>query len=177
MSRHQRVMLHSGKGVARIAERVAEEAVAGLASRSAVGQFLRYVLVGLINTTVDFGILNLEILLTGIHQGAWLVLFNTVSFTCALVNSYFLNRSWTFRSERGGSILFAQFVLVSVGGLLINDGGIYLLTTISHPWIGTSPVLHVDEAKIATVVVSWAWNFFLYRLWVFRAHESSPMQA
>ncbi len=163
--------------MARIAERMADDVIPDRAHGRVFGQFIRYVMVGLVNTAVDFGVLNLEIVLTGIHQGAWLVLFNTVSFTCALVNSYFLNRSFTFRSDRGGGILFVQFMLVSLGGLVINDGGIYLLTTISHPWIGTSPVLHVDEAKVATVAVSWAWNFFLYRLWVFRAHEAPRVHA
>src|SRR3990167_6836118 len=60
-------------------------------------QIIKFGIVGVINTIIDFGLLNL---LVAIFD--WAVLWaNTVSFSVAVLNSFFFNKYWisTFRSS------------------------------------------------------------------------------
>lgn len=126
------------------------------------GQIVRFGVVGVINTFVDFAILNLLY-----HVVGWpLLVSNTISVSVAIVNSFLWNRYWTFSTRRSG-VWHQQalaFLLVSLTGLLINDAGIWLLNTI---WGGSS-VLAINLQKAGASIISLVWNFIGYRLLAFR---------
>ena len=71
-------------------------------------QVVRFVEVGILNTAIDFGILNLLIWATGITGGMSIAPLNAVSFLCATTNSYFWNRTWTFEKKEGAEILVME---------------------------------------------------------------------
>lgn len=138
-----------------------------------IRQFSKFVAVGLLNTGIDFAILNVLTLLTGITSGAGLVLLNTFSFTAATTNSYFLNKNWTFRdtARNAEEKKFLQFIAISLVGAVINGGTVFLITTYARPAfdsLGLGDQLWVNIAKVFATGVSLVWNFLGYKFFVFK---------
>lgn len=70
-------------------------------SRKTWGQFWRFFLIGLMNVFIDLAVLNLLILITGVGRtGVWFTVFKAISFTVAVINSYYFNRRWVFRDRK-----------------------------------------------------------------------------
>lgn len=121
---------------------------------------LKFALVGGVNTGIDF------LLFTLLTVWGWGYLpAQCVSFTCAVLNSYLLNRSWTFRDSAGsGRFTFYKFVLLNILILLLTSGLIALL----HQGIGW-PVL---VSKFIATAVGVLVNFTGNRVWVFRQNQN-----
>ena len=128
---------------------------------------IRFGAVGGVNTLIDFGILNLLMWMTEITGGSGLLLCNVVAFVVASLNSYLMNKEWTFEEEAKGSPgQYALFLAFSTGGLAINSGVLYLLT--AFPLVETSsPILWANGAKAGATAASMVWNFLTYRRFVF----------
>lgn len=135
-----------------------------------VSQFIKFVAIGILNTALDFGILNLLSYLTGIYAGPKLVPLNLISFAIAVTNSYFLNRYWTFKitGARVSGVEFGSFVGITLIGFGINTGVLVLITTFFDPPFGLSPHLWENVAKVIATGFSLIWNFAGYKFWVFR---------
>lgn len=141
-----------------------------LKNNKSVRQFSKYVVVGFANTGIDFLILNLEMLITGISQGPGMFVQNAISFSIATVNSYYFNKKWSFqdRSKKDRVREFSQFLAVSLIGLLINSSTVYLITTFIEPFFGIDPKLWANLAKVAATGLSLIWNFIGYKFFVFK---------
>lgn len=62
-----------------------------------IWQFVRFGLVGCLNTTIDLLVLNC-LLRFWLGQGMpRLLLVNTIAYACGELNSFFINRYWTFQ--------------------------------------------------------------------------------
>lgn len=149
------------------------------------GQFGRFVVVGLVNTGIDFIILNLLSNLTGvgIHDPK-IVYLNVISFSIATTNSYFLNKHWAFEdASKGQSKQFSIFLLVSVLGAALNTAVLkfsvtlfpsafaslsHLITLILPLSVWNSIDLTLNLAKVFATGVSLVWNFVGYKLFVFK---------
>lgn len=129
-------------------------------------QVAKFGLVGVLNTAIDFGILNFLIAMTGATSGLGIVFINATSFSTALINSYFWNRDWVFSQAKSGS--FVTFMIVTLIGLSINTGIVYGLTTYVPRILVDSPELWVNLSKVAATVLSLIWNFTGYKLIVFK---------
>lgn len=139
-------------------------------------QFAKFGLVGFLNTTIDFGVLNILVSIFKIYSGIGIVVINTISFSLAVINSYFWNKYWTFESKAGISgEEFVRFIVISIIGLLINDGVVYIITTFISPII--SLVFWVNMAKILAIIIQLLWNFIGYKLIVFRKNINPPITA
>ena len=136
-------------------------------------QFAKYVTVGLANTAVDFGVLNLIMWTTGVYQGKSVILFNTISFLVAVTNSYIWNKFWTFKAKDKSNIpaQFIQFVIVSIIGVLINTGIVYIGSSLISPMFGFSANVWTNVAKVLATVVSLIWNFAGYKFIVFKKKD------
>lgn len=141
-------------------------------------QFIRFAMVGLINTLIDFGVLNGLLWLDGYPVGWKLFAYNAVAFTIASGNSYIFNKHWTFGDSRTSTLpqvgLF--FFLTSIG-LLINCTVVYLLTLPGWAPVVVLPVIWVNLAKGAATFASLVWNFFSYRCWVFDDKSSGRSES
>ncbi len=133
-------------------------------------QFAKFVLVGALNTFLDFGVLNLLIWLTGIATGLHYSLFKTVSFFCAALNSYFWNKHWTF--EKKGNIFasgeFMKFLIVTFIGFLINVGTASLVVNVVGPQYGIGEKLWANVGAFIAVFVAFIWNFLGSKYIVFK---------
>jgi putative flippase GtrA len=132
-------------------------------------QFSRFVVIGVMNTAIDFSVLNLLMWWTGIYAGKWIFLLNAASFFVAVINSYFWNKYWTFKDRDEIKVNeFSQFIMVTLIGLAINSGIVYGITTFIPPVYGLSKELWANLAKVVATGLSLAWNFIGYKFIVFK---------
>ena len=88
--------------------------------RHSIGEFIKFALVGLLNTAVDVAIF---FLLTWV--GTPYVAAQVVSYSCGAANSYLLNKFWTFRSS---GLSYAEVVRFTVVNLVSLGISIVVLT-------------------------------------------------
>lgn len=129
-------------------------------------QFSKFAEVGVLNTAIDFGILNLMIAVTGITSGPGIIPLNALALSCAVVNSYFWNRRWVFGSAKQGN--FVVFFIVTIIGIAINSGIVFLVTTFVPKIWAIDNTLWANFAKVMATGISLFWNFAGYRLLVFK---------
>lgn len=129
-------------------------------------QLAKFGLVGVLNTAIDFGILNFLISVTQVASGPFIIAMNATSFSAAVVNSYFWNKEWVFSGSKKSS--FLVFAVVSVIGIAINSGVVFGLTTFAKPVFVSSPTLWANLAKVLATGLSLVWNFLGYKLVVFK---------
>ena len=126
-----------------------------------LGQFVKFSLVGILNTFLDFSI---YIFLTRLIPwfGINYLFANGLSFIVAATNSFFLNKYWTFGNASKNQMFFqyAKFFLVSLFTLIIVELFLYLLVN----YLGFYDLF----AKILVLIISVVSNFFLNKTLVFR---------
>ncbi|MCL2672550.1 MAG: GtrA family protein [Clostridiales bacterium] len=93
--------------------------------RAALGQFIKFALVGVLNTLVDLGVFRLLEKLFA--WSLWVYFANVISYACGVLCSYFCNRAWTFRPKKKKTWReFLLFVLVNLISLGVSTGLIWL---------------------------------------------------
>lgn len=93
-----------------------------MAVKQTAGQFLKFAVVGVLNTLVDFAVFQALNLLLG-----WVYAAQVAGFTCGVINSYLWNSNWTFRKERTKSFReMALFLLVNLISLGVSLGVMWL---------------------------------------------------
>jgi len=130
----------------------------------------RFGIVGLMNFTVDTGILSILSRVTGVYEGLYIIPLNAVSVIVALTNSYFWNHYFTFKGQDMPSKKeFTAFLIVSAGGIAINSFIVYLFTTYIDPFNSITKERLEILAKIGATLVSLFWNFLGYKYIVFKS--------
>jgi len=140
-------------------------------------RFLKFATVGAIGSVVDIGLANL---LTHLFHMR-LVLAGSISFFCAVVSNFTLNRYWTYPDSRSRPLLH-QLGMFS----LVNSIGIAIRIPILHfvePFMAREfeSLVHLSHAaaeslaKNATLVLAigvvMIWNFFVNRYWTYNDVE------
>ena len=135
-----------------------------------VFQFGKFVTVGLANTAVDFGILNILMFISGIAGGIAYSLFKGISFIIATIHSYFWNKFWTFDKDemKEAGKEFLQFFVVSLIGLAINVGIASLIVIVLGPQWEVSAKIWANIGAACGSVSGLAWNFLGYKFIVFK---------
>lgn len=134
-----------------------------LLAKVTVKQFIKFSLVGVSNTAFDFSI---YIILTRAFDFNFL-LANAVAFTAVVSWSYMANKWWTFRdTSKHTNQQFTRFIMISIVGLLINEGILLTLVKYFDMW---------DlMAKLIAVILVVFWNFWANRTWTFTdRHEET----
>lgn len=137
-------------------------------------QFLKFAVVGVINTAADW--LVFYLLIYAIIPDERL-LAKAVSFAVAVTNSFILNSIWTFRDEFYKGIkdknlktyrltnYFIRFILVSLVGFAINFLTFrYVITNLSGPLVNYSNLAGLIAASGAALV----WNFVINKFWTYK---------
>jgi len=144
--------------------------IAVLKENKFIAQFGKFFIVGILNTALDFTILNILMWTTNTYEGSSIVYFNTISFSMAVINSYILNKYWTFEDSGNAQAprQFMKFFAVSAIGWGLNTGIMYSVTTLINPIFGLSPALWANFAKAMATGAVLMWNFAGYKLIVFK---------
>ena len=96
-------------------------------------QFVRFGLVGGLNTVVDLFILNTLLWLHPTQRTLLLILYNSVAYGIGAINSFVLNKYWTFeRRQRTTMSELLRFALTTGVGILVNDLLIWVLSRSSR---------------------------------------------
>jgi len=120
-----------------------------------IGEFIKFAVVGILNTGVDVAIF---FLLTWL--GIPYVAAQIVSYSCGAANSYLLNKVWTFRSCGLSYAEIVRFAAVNLTSLGIS----VVVLTLLHDMAG----LGLAAAKGGATACALAANFLGNKLWVFR---------
>lgn len=137
-------------------------------------RIVRFGAVGILNTLIDFAVLNLLLKLVAGSEGGPLLLCNATAFLVASLNSYFFNRKWTFQQKDRATLRqFLTFFALTAGGLLVNTLTLYLLVAAFVPPASSASLLVVNVAKAAATVASLVWNYLAYRYVVFGNNEKT----
>jgi putative flippase GtrA len=130
---------------------------------------VRFGIVGVANTAINFGVLNVLIAATGINRGYPFALLQAAAFAAALFNSYMWNSHWSFENSKARSGReFAVFFLVTVVGLILNSLTGYVVTTHVAPFAGVNPTQWANVANLAGTLIAAVWDFLGFKFIVFR---------
>ena len=93
--------------------------VLGVFDNPLLVQVARFVGVGVLNTTLDFLVFNFLTKQFNVVGGRDVVWVNAVSFSCAVVQSYYWNRNWIFGLDREQGLIrrFAKLFAIGVLGV------------------------------------------------------------
>ena len=135
-------------------------------------QFAKFAVVGVLNTAIDFGVLNIISLITGVTSGLVVGGVNLPGVALALANAYLWNKFWVFghRDNKGALNDLPKFLLVSGIGIVINSGIVILAT--SYPVVSINAKTWLNLAKLCATAFSLVWNFLGYKFIVFRSSGS-----
>ncbi|MDG6078178.1 GtrA family protein [Erythrobacter litoralis] len=124
----------------------------GKLNRDLLGELTRFAVCGVANTATCFVLL---FVLTSVDLNVWLASF--FSYGIATVQSFFLNKSWTFRAAKTSS-QFTQFVLLNVVSALVFSSLTDCLTSI----------ITLFPAAVFATGVSMLVNFVAMKLIIFK---------
>jgi putative flippase GtrA len=124
-----------------------------------ISEFIKFALVGLLNTGVDVAIFFL-LTWTGIPY----VAAQVVSYSCGAADSYLINKVWTFRACGLSYSEVVRFVVVNLVSLGISLFFLALL----HDSIGLGLAATKGIATVCTLLA----NFLGNKLWVFSKQEA-----
>ena len=135
--------------------------MSSIIQRRGVRQFIKFGLVGVLSTIIDWGIFYLLNLFFGVYY----LLAKVISFSVAVINSYIWNRNWTFRSQDTGKTKeFTKFLIVALVGLGINVLIMFIV------------VDHLHWRKIFGLIFSTGfvtiWNFLANKFYTFKGSQT-----
>jgi len=123
-------------------------------------QFTKFVIVGLVNTAIDFFIYFSLTRGTDFFE-QHLLSANIIAFSIAATNSFFWNKKWTFRDQgKNYHIQYSKFLIVSIGGLILSQG----IFVLGVHYLKISDII----TKLAAVAIVTFWNFALNKWWTFK---------
>jgi putative flippase GtrA len=138
-------------------------------------RFARFLTVGAVNTLLTVAIFNVLVFLSFPAPAA-----NAAGYAVGVVNSFVLNRRWTFGDREGlhFSRTFWRFALVSLGSLAITTGVVALLEPLAKSWaaLGAPLVVALNVAEGIAILVGLVWNYLLMNHWAFAQPAGSAKE-
>jgi putative flippase GtrA len=135
--------------------------VSGVAGRlvpPVLVQFVKFGIVGIANTLLTFAVYTLLLKVFGV----WYLAASAIGFVVGTINSFLLNRRWTFRGHVGDAYTPVRWSVVQCCGLGVNEGLLYV-------FVHQAQVDKLLAQAFATAVVTVS-TFFANRAWTFRMH-------
>lgn len=135
-------------------------------------QYIKFSTVGITSGALDIGSLNFMLFLWPAANYFVLVLFNTLAYSLAVLNSYIWNSRFTFREglkrSKGQKL---AFIIQAAISLLISDGILYV-ATILLSWFPLFPkLMDYNIAKLLSMFLSSLASFFFMKYFVFSSKK------
>ncbi len=131
------------------------------------GQVLRFGLVGGLNTLVDLLILNGLLWLIPTTSSLMLLAYNALAYSLGAVNSFFLNKYWTFREKQGTTRReLARFTLTTLCGIGWSSIILWLASKALHT-LPVNTTVWANASKIVAIAGTVLISYLGMRLWVF----------
>ncbi len=123
-----------------------------------LSQLVKFSLVGLLNTAIHFAIFMWLYQYLNVYH----LLASTAGFIAAVINSYILNKTWTFK-VRGTRVTheFSRFFVVSLVALMVNLFSMALLVEVL--------VVNPPSAQLFSIVLTLLINFGGNKWWAFKS--------
>jgi len=121
-------------------------------------QAAKFLSIGILNTTLDA---SLYFVLT-----RWLgfsmlqTLAKSISYGAGILNSFYWNKSWTFRSDAGTVAAFVPFALANLAALIINAGVMHICLN--------ALALHEIVSLVLATGITFLWNFIISKFFIFK---------
>ena len=125
-------------------------------------QFVKFGIVGVSNTLLTFVVYTLLLKVFGV----WYLAASAIGFAVGTINSFLLNRRWTFRGHVGDALTPLRWTVVQCCGLGVNEGLLYV-------FVHDARVDKLLSQAFATAVVT-VTTFLANRAWTFRTHTPLP---
>ncbi len=135
-------------------------------------KYAKFSAVGLSNMLVDFGALNLLLLLWPTRSPELLVLYNAAALIGANANSYLWNTVWTFRHQaRHDAKQVSLFTAQGLLNIALGSATLWLAAHGLRAYTELSPWLSGNLAKAISMVSASTVSFLFLRFFVFRPKE------
>ena len=136
-------------------------------------RFLKFATVGALGALIDFGVMNLMTHLFSLR----LVYAGSISFICAVLSNFTLNRYWTYPDSRSRHFLhqLGMFFLVNAAGIAFRIPILHyveppmalVVERITHVPLGIAHLLAKNATLGFAIAVVMIWNFFINRYWTY----------
>lgn len=125
---------------------------------------IKFLLVGGASFAVDLGLLIL------LHEvfGVDLWIATPLAFIASLVFNFLLQRSFTFRAQNRRHVSFLKYLALVVFNVVAID----VIVNAFDAW-GVS----YGIGKVVATVVTTSWNFWLYKVWIFKREPAGLLPA
>lgn len=133
-----------------------------IAKYKAHSYIIRFIIVGIINTFVDFSVFTIANRLFHISY----FISQVFGYSSGVINSFILNKIWTFNNKhaRKKAVLqFSQFVFVNILSLSGSLTGLKFFVEVLR--------MNVYIAKAFATLFAQVLNFTGYKFWVFAKKE------
>lgn len=139
-----------------------------------LGQLMRFGLVGGINTALDLLVFNCLFWLFPTSNLFISLMFNTVAYGVGAINSFLLNKYWTFEHRHNITVReVCRFVVTTLLGIACNNLLLWCANVLLTPLIGNS-LLWVNASKIMAIAGTVFISYLGMRLWVFTNRHEWP---
>jgi putative flippase GtrA len=124
------------------------------------GHLIKFLAVGGASFAIDLGLLTLlhEVFMVDL----WVA--TPVAFLVSLVFNFFVQKKFTFESDARAHVSFLKYGALVIFNLVATDVIVNLIAG-----AGQSYAL----GKVAATVLTTAWNFLLYKHWIFKEQASA----
>jgi len=122
------------------------------------GAAIRFIMVGFLNTAVDFAVFSVLLNWLGLNY----LLCQVAGYSMGILNSFIFNKIWTFENQSERShiqLQLTKFIIVNVGTLIASLIGLTILSDYNQ--------LNLYLAKVLVTGVTLIINYVSYAYWVF----------
>lgn len=120
-------------------------------------KIFKYCVSGGTGAIIDFGLYSILIYLFSTNY----LVSNFISFSCATLVTYYLQKNWTFEYKTNNNVVvFQRFILAVIITYILNNVLLFAFIDVL--------TINVFFAKILQIVVSTIWGYSINSIYVFK---------